>query len=69
MLNSRFNTCSGEVASKEYKMELSLHKMESDWDSVSFVIRMHKNKTTFILGPVDEVRLQSGLSIGATIDA
>jgi len=50
-------------------MELSLHKMESDWDSVSFVIRMHKNKTTFILGPVDEVRLQSGLSIGATIDA
>ncbi|XP_059153506.1 dynein axonemal heavy chain 1-like [Physella acuta] len=44
-----------EVAAKEYAIELSLNKMEADWENIEFDVQPYKNTGTFMLKTSDEI--------------
>lgn len=44
------------VASKEYKMEQAMNKMEEDWKPMSFVTKLYRESGTYVLSGLDEIQ-------------
>ncbi|KAA6357739.1 MAG: putative dynein heavy chain, partial [Streblomastix strix] len=46
------------TANGEYALEVQLSKIKQGWEQTAFEIKDHKSGTTYIIGPIDEIKEQ-----------